>query len=97
MKEICNKYLYRNELSSAIEYLADKQRIGRPIVISGTERAKITALACSDAPEGHSTWTLRLLADKVVELVICERIAHTQVGVILKKTICNHILNAHGA
>ncbi|MDX1919396.1 MAG: hypothetical protein SFU25_01520 [Candidatus Caenarcaniphilales bacterium] len=35
MKEIYNKYLHKAELSSAMEYLVDKQRTGRPIVISG--------------------------------------------------------------
>lgn len=66
--------------------LEDKPRPGRPIVIDGGERAKITALACSDAPQGHARWTLRLLAEKVVELGYCETISHTQVGHILKKT-----------
>jgi hypothetical protein len=48
--------------------------------------AKITALACSKATEGHSQWSLRLLAEKAVELEYCEHISHNQVGVILKKT-----------
>jgi hypothetical protein len=43
-------------------------------------------LACSDAPEGHDRWTLRLLADKVVEAGFCDTISHTMVGNILKKT-----------
>jgi transposase len=66
--------------------LEDAPRSGRPIVISGEQRAQITALACSDAPEGHARWDLRLLADKIVELNICETISHTHVGNILKKT-----------
>jgi len=47
--------------------LQDKPRSGRPIEIDGQQRAKVTALACSDAPEGHGRWTLRLLADKAIE------------------------------
>lgn len=66
--------------------LQDKPRSGRPIEIDGTQRAKITALACSEAPEGYGQWSLRLLADKAVELEYCDRISHTQVGNILKKT-----------
>jgi len=66
--------------------LHDAPRPGRPIVLDGGQRAKITALACSDAPEGHDRWTLRLLADKVVEAGFCDAISHTMVGTILKKT-----------
>lgn len=66
--------------------LVDAPRSGRPIEIDGEQRAKITALACSEPPEGHGRWTLRLLADKVVELGYCEGISHTQVRKILKKT-----------
>jgi putative transposase len=70
----------------ALKCLHDKPRSGRPIVINGEQRAKITALACSEAPEGHARWDLRLLAEKVVELGYCDHISHTQVGNILKKT-----------
>ena len=66
--------------------LDDAPRPGRPIVIDGTQRAKITALATSDAPQGHARWSLRLLAEKVVEAGICDKISHTLVGEVLKKT-----------
>lgn len=66
--------------------LDDAPRSGRPIAIDGTHRAKITALACSDAPEGHDRWTLRLLAEKVVEAGFCDHLSHTTVGSVLKKT-----------
>ena len=69
--------------------LEDKPIPGRPATISGAERAKITALACSDAPEGHGQWSLRLLAEKAVELAYVEDISHTHVGRILKKTNSN--------
>jgi transposase len=71
---------------AGLKCLQDKPRSGRPLVIDGKKRAKITALACSKAPEGHARWGLRLLADKVVELGYCESISHTQVSHILKKT-----------
>ena len=69
--------------------LYDLPRSGRPIEFDGLERAKVTALASSKPPEGYAQWSLRLLADKVVELEYCESISHTQVGQILKKTNSN--------
>jgi transposase len=72
--------------ASGLQCLEDAPRSGRPIAVDGVQRAKITALACSDAPDGHARWSLRLLADKVVEAGFCETISHTLVGSILKKT-----------
>jgi len=69
-----------------LQCLEDAPRSGRPIEIDGVQRAKITALACSDAPTGYARWSLRLLADKVVELGYCQRISYVQVDKILKKT-----------
>ena len=66
--------------------LDDAPRSGRPREIDGTHCAKITALACSDAPQGHQRWSLRLLAEKVVEAGICEHASHTFVADVLKKT-----------
>lgn len=64
----------------------EKPRSGRPIGISAQTRAKVTALACTKAPEGRSKWTLRLLADKVVELEYIDSISYQSVRNILKKT-----------
>jgi len=83
--------LAREYQANGLSALSDKPRSGRPIVIDGEQRAKITALACSTPPEGHAEWSLRLLADKVVELGFCEQISHTEVRTILKKTNSNHI------
>lgn len=66
--------------------LHDKPRSGKPPSIDGAARAKITALACSEAPEGHARWTLRLLADRAVELGLVEAISHNTVKEVLKKT-----------
>ena len=76
----------KSYLKQGLKYLEDAPRSDRPIVIDGKQRAKITALACSEAPQGHARWSWRMLADKVVELGYCEEISHTQVGKILKKT-----------
>jgi len=74
---------YRTE---GLSMLYDKPRSGRPIGISGEERAKVTALACTKPPKGYARWSLRLLSDRLVELNIIENISHTEVGNILKKT-----------
>ncbi len=66
--------------------LKDLPRSGQPRRLDGRQEAKLTALACSQAPEGHDRWTIRLLADKAVELGIVERIGRETVRVALKKT-----------
>jgi transposase len=71
--------------------LHDHPRCGRPIQIDGKQRAQLTALACSTPPEGRARWTLRLLADKVVELGYCEHLSHTAARQILKKTNSSRI------
>jgi transposase len=70
---------------NGLDFLTDKPRTGRPKEIDGITCAQITALACSDTPEGHGQWTLRLLAEKVVELEYIDAISHTEIGRILKK------------
>jgi len=75
--------------TEGLTFLDDKPRSGRPIGLSGEERAKVTALACSEPPEGYGKWSLRLLADKLVELEYVDSISFKQVGNILKKTNCN--------
>ena len=66
--------------------LGEQARSGKPVRIDGTQRARLTALACSDAPPGYARWTLRLLAEKSVELGFVEAISHNHVRTILKKT-----------
>lgn len=58
-----------------------------PPKITGDVEARIIALSCGNPPEGYSQWTLRLLADKVVELHIVESISFVSVGSVLKKRI----------
>jgi putative transposase len=66
--------------------LYDATRLGRPSIFSGETRAKITALACTQAPEGYAKWSVRLLADKAVELGLVESISTFSVHDMLKKT-----------
>lgn len=83
--------------SEGLAFLQDKARSGRPSVLNGLVQARITALACSESPEGYAQWSLRLLADKAVELGLVDYISHTDVGRILKKMNTNHTSNANGA
>ena len=85
VNSICQRYA-KEGLNGALD---ERPRSGRPSIFSGKQRAKITALACSRAPEGHGQWSLRLLADKAVELKFVDSISHTDVGRILKKTKSN--------
>jgi hypothetical protein len=66
--------------------LFDRPRSGRPVRIDATQRAGITAPACSAPPEGHARRSLRLSADKAVESQSCEAVSHNAVKEVLKKT-----------
>ena len=65
--------------------LCEASRSGRPRKFSGEQRAKVMALACTTPPEGHGQWSLRLLADRLVELEYVESICYRTVSHILKK------------
>jgi len=75
----------------------EKRMVAPRIKIDGEIEAKIVALTCSAAPEGRSQWTLRLLADKVVELGILESVSHTAIADCLKKTKLSHGYKSNGA
>lgn len=57
-------------------------------VLDGRAEARLVALACSEPPEGRGSWTLRLLADRMVDLGIVEGVSHETVRRTLKKTSC---------
>jgi hypothetical protein len=57
----------------------------REKLLDGKQEAKIIALRLSEPPKGYSNWSLRLIADKAVELSIVESISHTTVRNTLKK------------
>lgn len=73
--------------------LARKKRATPPItpIFDGEAQARLIALACSEPPAGHARWSIRLLADKVVELEIVEAAHFNTVGRALKKTTSNRI------
>ena len=57
----------------------------RDKLLDGRQEAKIIALRLGEPPKGYGNWSLRLLAEKAVELEIVESISHTTVGATLKK------------
>jgi transposase len=59
--------------------------------LDGEQEARLLAVACSPPPEGRVRWTLRLLADKMVELEVVESISYETVRRTLKKTRSSHI------
>lgn len=58
-------------------------------IFDGEKEAKLIALACSEPPEGHARWSLRLLEKRVVELGIVEAASDSTIGRVLKKTNSN--------
>lgn len=77
----------RRYLKGGLEHgLYDRPRPGAKPKIDGEVEAHLIALVCSDPPAGQVRWTLRLLADKLVELELVEAISHVAIGDALKKT-----------
>ena len=76
------RYVHNN-LESAIN---EQPRPGAPNKFTGRDKAKVTAIACSKPPDGRNRWTLRLIADTMVELNMVDNISHHTVQRVLKKT-----------
>ena len=68
----------------------DRPRSGRPEKLSGRVKAHIVATACSEAPKGRSKWTLRLLANEVIQLELIDTVSKDTIGKVLKKTNLSH-------
>jgi len=75
---------WRQGLEAALERSAPDRIYERSL--DGRAEARLIALACSEAPEGRDRWSLRLLADKAVELGVVESVSHETVRKTLKKT-----------
>ena len=54
-------------------------------IVDGDTEAKLVTLCCSDPPAGYAKWSLRLLAEKMIELKYVETISHVTIGSVLKK------------
>ena len=83
----CVERLRKRFVSDGIERaLNEDPRPGQRRKLDGRAEATLIATACTEAPEGHARWTLRLLAGKLVQLQIVEAISHETVRRTLKKT-----------
>jgi transposase len=77
------------ETSLAAALSRQVQQNHKPRCLDGEQEAYLIALTCGDPPEGSARWTLRLLADQMVELAYVESVSHETVRQTLKKTISN--------
>ena len=74
-------------LESALSRQVQQHR--KPRRLDGEQEAHLIAITCSEAPEGQARWSLRLLAERMVELEYVESVCHETVRQTLKKTISN--------
>ena len=82
------KQYFEEGLQAALNRRPPKREYHRKL--DGEQEARLLALACSEPPEGRARWSLRLLADKLVELEVVEEISYQTVGRVLKKTPSSH-------
>jgi DNA-binding transcriptional ArsR family regulator len=78
------KQYFEEGLEAALNRRPPKREYHRKL--DGEREARLVALACSQPPGGHARWSLRMLADRLVELEIVEDISHQTVRRTLKKT-----------
>ena len=69
----------------------------KPRKLDGAGEARLVALACGEAPAGRSSWTMQLLADKLVELKIVDEICDETVRLTLKKTNFSRGVGSNGS
>lgn len=78
--------------------LGRRQRQMPPVapIFDGEKEARLIALACSQPPEGHARWSLRLLEKRVVELEIVPAASDSTIGRVLKKTFSSRTASYNG-
>lgn len=78
----------RRFVEDGLEAAVFRKNTGKRIYrkLDGKAKATLIAIACSEAPEGRSRWTLRLLADRLVALEVVDSVSHECVRETLKKT-----------
>ena len=83
----CVERLRKRFVESGLERaLNEAPRPGQKRKLDGRGEATLIAIACSESPSGHGRWTLRMLADRLVELGVVESISYETVRTTLKKT-----------
>jgi transposase len=83
--ENIRKRLVMEGLESALNR-KPQARPSRQKILDGEKEAKVIAVCCGSKPAGHARWTLRLLAQRIVELDVVDSISHETVRQCLKKT-----------
>lgn len=83
--ERVRKQLVEEGVEGVLKRRKYTQKVSRK-KLDGDAEAHLIALACSESPEGYSRWSLRLLADRMIELGYVDRISHEAVRRVLKKT-----------
>jgi transposase len=83
--EHLKKRFVEEGLDTALER-KQREKPPREVIFDGAFEARLIALACSKTPEGRRRWTIRLLAEKAVELSLAPSVSHMTVQRILKKT-----------
>jgi len=83
--EHLKKRFVEEGLEAALER-KPREKPPREVTFDGAFEARLIALACSEAPDGRRRWTVRLLADKAVELCFAPSVSHMTVQRVLKKT-----------
>jgi DNA-binding transcriptional ArsR family regulator len=78
------KQYFEEGLEAALNRRAPNREYYRKL--DGEQEARLVALACSEPPQGQARWSLRLLADKLVELEVVEEVSYQTVRRTLKKT-----------
>lgn len=88
----------RRFCEEGLEVALMPRKPGRPRrrVLDGRAEARLVALSCSDPPKGRERWSLRLLADRMVELGYADALSYETVRRTLKKTNASHTSSAGG-
>jgi transposase len=82
------EHLKKRFVEEGLEVALERKPRGKPprdVIFDGAFEARLIALACSETPEGHNRWTVRLLAEKAVELRFADKVSHMTVQRALKK------------
>lgn len=83
------EHLKQRFVEQGLDVALERKELEKPpreVIFDGSFEAHLIALACSEAPPGRRRWTVRLLAEKAVELSLAESVSHMTVHRILKKT-----------
>ena len=83
------EHLKKRFVEEGIEVALERKSREKPprdVIFDGAFEARLISRACSEAPEGYERWTVRLLADKAVELKFAPSVSHMTVQRVLKKT-----------